>query len=92
MDLSSTTNRDRQRVALAFGFALREFRNAKGISQENLGLIAGMAHGYPGRVETGARCPSLYSVLKLSAACDADPLELFKKFLSELRSLGGVAG
>jgi transcriptional regulator with XRE-family HTH domain len=57
-----------QRVQLAFGNALREYRKEAGISQEQLAARAGMNRTYVGDVERGERNVSIVNMQKLAKA------------------------
>ncbi len=60
-----------------FGRRLRDLRAAKGFSQETLALLSGLDRSYVGGVERGQRNVSLINILKLAAALDIEPRELF---------------
>lgn len=60
--------RDRQKVASAFGRALRAERETLGVSQEELALRAGVDRTFVSRVERGERQPALATVLLLAKA------------------------
>jgi transcriptional regulator with XRE-family HTH domain len=69
---------DTTEVAQRFGRALRMVRAGRGLSQEDLGLEAGLSRTFVGDVERGRRCPSLCSVAALAAALGLQPYELVK--------------
>ena len=54
----------------AFGNVLREIRNKKGLSQEELGFDAGYHRTYIGMLERGLMNPSLRTILSLATALD----------------------
>ncbi len=61
----------------AFGLKIREIRNRRGISQESLALRCALDRTYLSGIERGVRNPSLTNVLKIAAALDVHPSELF---------------
>jgi transcriptional regulator with XRE-family HTH domain len=61
----------------AFGQAIRAIRNRRGVSQESLSLQCGLDRTYISGIERGTRNPSLTNILKLAAALDVRPGELF---------------
>jgi transcriptional regulator with XRE-family HTH domain len=61
----------------AFGQAIRAIRNRRGVSQESLALQCGLDRTYISGIERGTRNPSLTNILKLAAALDVHPGELF---------------
>lgn len=60
-----------------FGLAIRTIRNRRGISQEGLALQCGLDRTYISGIERGTRNPSLTNILKIAAALDVSPAELF---------------
>jgi transcriptional regulator with XRE-family HTH domain len=65
---------------VAFGRAVRELREQRGLSQEQLALVSDMDRSYAGGVERGERNVSLSNILKLAAALDVPADELFARF------------
>jgi transcriptional regulator with XRE-family HTH domain len=61
----------------AFGQRIRAIRNRRGVSQESLALQCGLDRTYISGIERGTRNPSLTNILKLAAALDVRPAELF---------------
>jgi transcriptional regulator with XRE-family HTH domain len=70
---------------LAFGRAIRQLREERGISQEELALRSEMDRSYAGGVERGERNVSLSNVLKIAGALDVSSDDLFRRF-EKLRS------
>lgn len=62
--------------AKAFGQVLREARVKQGLSQEELGYIAGVPRNHVGNIERGENLPTLGIVLKLSEALKIPAAEL----------------
>ncbi len=60
----------------AFGAAIRELRNERGISQEELAFKSGLNRGYYGDVERGERNVSLANILKIATALDVPASEI----------------
>lgn len=65
-------------VKVQFGRRLRQLRQGRGLSQEELADNAGLDRSYVGSVERGERNISLESICKLAEALEADPAELLK--------------
>lgn len=61
----------------AFGQAIRDVRNRRGVSQEGLALQCGLDRTYISGIERGTRNPSLTNILKIAAALEVGPAELF---------------
>lgn len=61
----------------AFGDAIRSIRKQRDISQERLALMCGLDRTYISGIERGTRNPSLTNILKIAAALDVDPAEIF---------------
>lgn len=51
----------------AFGQAVRQFREERGLSQERLGQITGLHRNYIGGVERGELNPTLRTIKRLAA-------------------------
>jgi transcriptional regulator with XRE-family HTH domain len=60
----------------AFGHAVRERRERRGISQERLGEAAGLDRTYISSIERGRRNVSLINICRLAGALDCRPAEL----------------
>lgn len=63
----------------AFGDAIRTIRSRRGVSQESLALECGLDRTYISGIERGVRNPSLTNILKIAAALQIDPAELFAR-------------
>jgi transcriptional regulator with XRE-family HTH domain len=55
---------------------LRELREARGLTREQLALAAGMSHSSVASYETGHRTPGRAPLLRLAAALGAHPRDL----------------
>jgi transcriptional regulator with XRE-family HTH domain len=64
--------------AETFAANLRRLRLERGLTQEQLGLDAGMTMADIGAIETQGREPRVTTIAKLAAALDVDPGELFR--------------
>ena len=73
-------SRNRQSPPLiALGKALRQMRLEKGISQENLALLAEVDRSYVGRVERGDNNAALLTLVKLTKALGTSVAKLMRK-------------
>jgi transcriptional regulator with XRE-family HTH domain len=61
-----------------FGQNLRRCRRVADLSQEQLGVQAGLHRTEIGLLERGARVPRIDTLLKLTAALDIAPAELIE--------------
>jgi transcriptional regulator with XRE-family HTH domain len=64
----------------AFGRAIRELREERGLSQEELAFRSEMDRSYAGGVERGERNVSLSNILKMASALDVSTDSLFARF------------
>jgi len=72
------------RLAIAFGKVLRTARMQAGLTQEQLGLEAGIQRKYVSELELGQKSPSLETVLKISSAIAIPPGALVTLVVSAL--------
>lgn len=61
---------------LPFGAALRRLRLAAGLSQEQLGLQAGVQRNFVSLIETGQNQPTISTIVKLARALGLKASEL----------------
>jgi transcriptional regulator with XRE-family HTH domain len=66
----------RDPATVAFGLAVRWFREERELSQETLGHRAGIHPTYVGQIERGEKSPTIATVFKLSGALDLAAREL----------------
>ena len=69
---------------MAFGRAIRVMRAERGISQEELGLRAGLSRGFFGKVERGDANPTFETIVKVAAGLEvpaADVVSLAESYL-----------
>jgi transcriptional regulator with XRE-family HTH domain len=59
--------------AKAFGDALRELREERGLSQEAAALTCGIDRSYFGKIERGTKSPTLGTVWKIADGLDIQP-------------------
>jgi len=69
---------DETDILKTFGDRVREFREAKGWSQEELADRAALHRTYIGAVERGERNISLNNIVKLAQALGVEPRELLR--------------
>jgi transcriptional regulator with XRE-family HTH domain len=69
----------------ALGNAVREFRHALGISQEELGLRGEINRAYVGGIERGERNPTIEVLLRLTDALGTSLPDLFSAYERLLR-------
>lgn len=72
----------------ALGDALREARQEKGLSQEELGLRTGVHRNYVGGIERGERSPTVLVVATLAEALDVPVHRLLERAESRLDEAG----
>ena len=76
--MSRTRAVDRDRWLKAVGYAIRQFRNEIGVSQEELGYRAGLHRTYVSDVERGRRNPTAVTLLSLAHTLGTTPSELLR--------------
>ncbi len=64
------------RVAAVFGDMLRQERKAKGLSQEDLALVAGLDRSHVSALDRGVKQPTLTSLWKLAEGLGVPPSKL----------------
>jgi len=72
-------------ISAIFGQVLREQRNSRGISQEDLALSANVDRTFVSQMERGIRQPSITTLIKLSGALGIQPSLLVQKVEKLLR-------
>lgn len=63
----------------AFGLRLRELRIERGLSQEELGLLADLDRTYISGIERGMRNVGLINVFRIANALNVPPAEFFSE-------------
>jgi transcriptional regulator with XRE-family HTH domain len=59
------------------GFNIRAIREARGLSQEELGDLAGLHRAYIGQIERGEKNIGLKNLEKIAKALGVNPREIF---------------
>lgn len=70
---------DKEKLLKHFGKNLKEARNRKGISQEELALSLGFDRTYISMLERGKRNPSLFTIYKMANFLDVTVSNLTSK-------------
>jgi len=65
--------------AEAFGQALREAREARGLSQEEAALACGIDRAYYGHIERATKVPTLTTMWKVAEAVGLKPSQLIAR-------------
>lgn len=72
----------------AFGMVLRDLRKARGLSQEELALEAGLQRNFVSLIELGHNQPSISTLWKLADALEVKP----SAFIDKVEKLLGQRG
>jgi len=64
---------------MLLGRNVRKQRQARGLSQEELALEAGMKRSYLSEMERGLRNPTVRALGRLADALEIDPIELLRR-------------
>jgi len=70
----------------AFGKVLREFREAKGMSQEQLAEAAGLDRSFISLVERGIQSPNIVVLLKIAEVLEVPAADMIAKTESTIRA------
>jgi transcriptional regulator with XRE-family HTH domain len=65
--------------AHAFGDALRELREERGLSQEAAALACGVDRSYYGKIERGMKSPTLSTLWRISDGFETQPSALLSR-------------
>lgn len=63
----------------AFGYALRELREERGLSQEAAALACGIDRAHFGKLERATKTPTLGTVWRIADALDTRPSDLLAR-------------
>ena len=66
-------------IAKILGQRIRNYRTAKGLSQEKLAELSGCHHTYIGQIERGEKNATIESIEKIAAALNVSLSALFEK-------------
>ena len=66
------------KIIRSFGIAIREFRKARGLTQEQLGFEADIQRIYVSKLELGQQQPSLLTIFKLAKGLNCSATELIQ--------------
>ena len=68
----------KKEITMATAARIRYYRHAKGFSQEDLSLRAGLNPAYFGQVERGLKCPTVDTLYKIASALNISLSELVR--------------
>jgi len=74
-----------EQISTVFGQVLREQRNTKGLSQEQLALGANVDRTFVSQMERGIRQPTITTLMKLAGALGIQPSTLVARMEKLLR-------
>ena len=89
---------ERSELAARVGQKVRALRKQRGLSLEELALKCEMNAAFLGHVERGMRCPTIYTIEKISVGLGVSLAELFaedsmqEKNTAELQHLSDILG
>lgn len=63
----------------AFGDALKQLREERGLSQEAAALVSGLDRAHFGKLERGAKVPTLSTVWRIADAFETRPSDLLAR-------------
>jgi len=70
-----------------FGQILQEFRQKRGLSQEQLGFESGYHRTYISLLERGRKSPSLNTIFRLSTALKITPSEMLQRIEAQFENI-----
>jgi transcriptional regulator with XRE-family HTH domain len=82
---------DDRSLGNSFGLVLRQLRQNRGLSQEQLGFESGYHRTYISLLERGQKSPSLQTIFKLAEVLKVEPSEIIERIQalqSQLKSHG----
>lgn len=71
---------------------LRRLRVAKGLSQDELALRAGVERAYVGHLDRGTKNPTITTLDKLASALECEIMELFRPVSPGTENLAPLKG
>lgn len=66
-------------IAKSFGEVLKQLRQDRGLSQEELGFASGYHRTYISLLERGEKSPSLRTIFRLAQALKVEPSEMVER-------------
>jgi len=81
-DARVSRRKKREPDAELFGAIVRELRDARGCTQEELAERAGMNASYLGFVERGDNVPTLTIIIQIAAGLGVEPAELLRELMT----------
>ena len=91
MKKETIKNSDDRSLGSSFGLVLRQLRQSRGLSQEQLGFESGYHRTYISLLERGQKSPSLQTIFKLAEVLKVEPSEIIERtqaLHSQLKSHG----
>jgi len=79
MEKQRSYSRKKCSIEELFGNVLKQFRNDKGLSQEELGFESGYHRTYISLLERGKKSPSLKTIFQLAKALDVEPSGIMER-------------
>ncbi|MEG9475704.1 helix-turn-helix transcriptional regulator [Mannheimia bovis] len=76
-----------EKIAIAFGRAIRQLRKQKNLSQEELGFEADLQRIYVSKLELGQQQPSITTIFKLAKGLGCTSTELMERTEQQLKEL-----
>ncbi|MBR2650373.1 MAG: helix-turn-helix transcriptional regulator [Clostridia bacterium] len=77
-------------IAKILGQRIRNYRTAKGLSQEKLAELSGCHHTYVGQIERGEKNATIESIARISSALNVSLEKLFEKLGTRDSSETGI--
>jgi transcriptional regulator with XRE-family HTH domain len=71
-------------VEVSFGKVLRNLREEKNLSQEQLALLSELDRTYISLLERGKRRPTINTLIALSEALEIEPSEIIEKMVANI--------
>ncbi|MDD6631210.1 MAG: helix-turn-helix domain-containing protein [Faecalibacterium sp.] len=81
---------ERRALSLQVGQRIRTIRKQRGLSLEALALKCDMNAAFLGHIERGLRCPTLYTLERISTGLEINIVELFLDSCTELSNAVAV--
>jgi transcriptional regulator with XRE-family HTH domain len=79
MKKSSPKSHKDKSIEQSFGQILRQLRQERGLSQEELALESGYHRTYISQLERGLKNPSLLTIFQLAKVLEVEPAEIIER-------------